>query len=344
MSTAFLFPGQASQYVGMGKDLYDASPIAKRVFDLANGVLDIRIKSFCFCGPEESLRQTAITQPAVFTHSIAALEMLRANGVEPDIVAGHSVGELAALVCAGALETEDGLRLVSVRAQAMSAAGKTRPGTMAAIIGLDDKGVRAGHKLFNSATGALCSTMELYMIHIDMDARRAVPMAADKRGEVEAAIAVWDGPEREERAQPASDERFILTHRDTTKPWEIDVVGHVGFQFYIHRFSSAGAQLFAAMGLDSGYQREHRLGFSTFEFQVRFQRELNAGAIVDVKSALVHMGGSSIRVQHRLYNAATNELSAVLDQFGVMLDLDARRPKRISDDIRQRAEPFLIAV
>ena len=213
-----------------------------------------------------------------------------------------------------------------------------------AIIGLDDKGVRAGHKLFNSATGALCSTMELYMIHIDMDARRAVPMAADKRGEMEAAIAVWDGPEREERAQPASDERFILTHRDTTKPWEIDVVGHVGFQFYIHRFSSAGAQLFAAMGLDSGYQREHRLGFSTFEFQVRFQRELNAGAIVDVKSALVHMGGSSIRVQHRLYNAATNELSAVLDQFGVMLDLDARRPKRISDDIRQRAEPCLIAV
>jgi [acyl-carrier-protein] S-malonyltransferase len=141
MSTAFLFPGQASQYVGMGKDLYDASPVAKRVFDLADSVLDFRIKSFCFCGPEESLRQTAITQPAVLTHSIAALEMLRAKGIQPDIVAGHSVGELAALVCSGALELEDGLRLVSVRAQAMSAAGKTRSGTMAAIIGLDEDAV-----------------------------------------------------------------------------------------------------------------------------------------------------------------------------------------------------------
>jgi [acyl-carrier-protein] S-malonyltransferase len=143
MSTAFLFPGQASQFVGMGKDLYDASPIAKRVFDLADSVLDIRIKSFCFCGPEESLRQTAITQPAVFTHSVASLEMLKENGITPDIVAGHSVGELAALVAAGCLEIEDGLRLVSVRGQAMSAAGKTRQGSMAAIIGLEDDQVRA---------------------------------------------------------------------------------------------------------------------------------------------------------------------------------------------------------
>jgi [acyl-carrier-protein] S-malonyltransferase len=143
MSTAFLFPGQASQFVGMGKDLYDASPVAKRVFDLADGVLDIPIKSFCFGGPEESLRQTAVTQPAVFTHSIAALEMLRDKGIQPDIVAGHSVGELAALVAAGVLEIEDGLRLVSVRAQAMSAASKTRQGSMAAIIGLEDDEVRS---------------------------------------------------------------------------------------------------------------------------------------------------------------------------------------------------------
>ena len=122
----------------MGKDLHDGSPLAARVFDLANNVLDVRIKSFCFSGPEESLRQTAVTQPAVFTHSVAALEMLKDRGIEPDVVAGHSVGELAALVASGAIGIEEGLRLVSVRAQAMSAAGKTRPGSMAAIIGLDD--------------------------------------------------------------------------------------------------------------------------------------------------------------------------------------------------------------
>lgn len=211
-----------------------------------------------------------------------------------------------------------------------------------AIVDVDQKGLRAGHKLINSATGELCSTLEQYLLHIDMEARRAIPFGDELQSRLRSVCADWDGPKREERAQPASDEGFILSHRDTTKPWEIDVVGHVGFQFYVHRFSSAGAQLFAAMGLDSNYQRENRLGFSTFEFQLRFMRELNAGAIVDVKSALVHMGGSSIRVQHRLYNAATNELSAVLDQFGVMLDLDARRPKRVPDEVRERAKAVLV--
>lgn len=141
MATAFLFPGQASQYVGMGKDLCDAEPEAKAVFNLADRVLDVPLKTFCFNGPEESLRQTSVTQPAVFTHSVAALRLLEQQGRRPDFVAGHSVGELAALVASGALDLEDGLHLVDARAQAMSAAGKTRPGTMAAIIGLDDDDV-----------------------------------------------------------------------------------------------------------------------------------------------------------------------------------------------------------
>ncbi|MBK34247.1 MAG: [acyl-carrier-protein] S-malonyltransferase [Gemmatimonadetes bacterium] len=141
MATAFLFPGQASQYVGMGKDLCDAEPEAKTVFSLADRILDVPLKTFCFNGPEESLRQTSVTQPAVFTHSVAALRLLEQQGRRPDFVAGHSVGELAALVASGALDLEDGLHLVDARAQAMSAAGKTRPGTMAAIIGLDDDDV-----------------------------------------------------------------------------------------------------------------------------------------------------------------------------------------------------------
>jgi len=192
MSIAFLFPGQASQFVGMGKDLYDASPHAAKVFDLADNVLDIRIKSFCFCGPEESLRQTAVTQPAVFTHSVAALEMLREKGITPDIVAGHSVGELAALVAASVITTEDGLRLVSVRAQAMSAAGKTRSGTMAAIIGLDDETVETlcgeassaglvrpanfncpGQTVISGEDRGITKAMELAK---EMGAKRALPL------------------------------------------------------------------------------------------------------------------------------------------------------------------------
>jgi [acyl-carrier-protein] S-malonyltransferase len=138
MSIAFLFPGQGSQFVGMGHDLYQTYPEARAVFDLANKVLDIEIKTFCFDGPEDSLKQTAITQPAIFTHSVAAYEVIKKHNHRPTLVAGHSVGELAALVAAGVMSLEDGFRVVCVRGQAMQTAGKKRPGAMAAIIGLDD--------------------------------------------------------------------------------------------------------------------------------------------------------------------------------------------------------------
>ncbi len=122
----------------MGYDLYRTAPEAHKIFDLADDLLDIDIKSFCFNGPAESLKQTAVTQPAIFAHSIAALEILKTRGLHPDLVAGHSVGELAALVAAGVMRVEDGFRVVSVRGHAMQVAGKIRPGTMAAVLGLND--------------------------------------------------------------------------------------------------------------------------------------------------------------------------------------------------------------
>ena len=138
MKHAYVFPGQGAQAVGMGKDLYDNVPEAKELFEKANEILGFRITDIMFAGTDEELKQTKVTQPAVFLHSVI---MAKALGVKPDAAAGHSLGEFSALVVAGALSFEDGLKLVSKRALAMQAACEAQPGTMAAILGLDDKTV-----------------------------------------------------------------------------------------------------------------------------------------------------------------------------------------------------------
>ena len=136
MKQAFIFPGQASQYVGMGKDLYENYPVCKDTFDLANEILGFDINKICFEGPEEELKQTNITQPAIFIHSIAVFRALKSQGKLPMATAGHSLGEYSALVAAGSLSFDDGLKLVHRRGELMHQAGKDQPGTMAAIIGL----------------------------------------------------------------------------------------------------------------------------------------------------------------------------------------------------------------
>jgi [acyl-carrier-protein] S-malonyltransferase len=136
MKRAFIFPGQASQFVGMGKDLYEQFDPAKKYFNLANEILDRDLKQICFEGPEEELKQTYNTQPAIFVHSVIVFTLLKDKNILPEGVAGHSLGEYSALVAAGSLSFEDGLRLVKIRSELMYRAGKEKPGTMAALIGL----------------------------------------------------------------------------------------------------------------------------------------------------------------------------------------------------------------
>lgn len=134
MKTAFLFPGQASQFVGMAKDLVEAYPAARELFDIANDIMGDDLSRICFEGPEDVLKQTKYTQPAIFTHSVVVTRLL---GAKVDAAAGHSLGEYSALVAAGALTFEDGLRLVKRRGELMQEAGVRSPGAMAAVIGAE---------------------------------------------------------------------------------------------------------------------------------------------------------------------------------------------------------------
>ncbi|HBG41075.1 ACP S-malonyltransferase [Limibacterium fermenti] len=140
MKTAYVFPGQGAQFSGMGKDLYETSPLAKALFEKANDILGFRITDSMFSGTDEELRQTKVTQPAIFLHSVILAKTL-GDDFKPDMTAGHSLGEFSALVTAGAMSFEDGLTLVYKRALAMQKACEATPSTMAAILALPDEKV-----------------------------------------------------------------------------------------------------------------------------------------------------------------------------------------------------------
>jgi len=139
MKSAWLFPGQASQYVGMGKDIFDHTDLGKHYFECANDIMECDIQSIIFNGPKEKLKQTQYTQPAIYIVSVILGELLKEKGFTPNAVAGHSLGEYSALAVANAFDFETGLSLVKVRAESMAKAGVTQEGAMAAIIGIEDK-------------------------------------------------------------------------------------------------------------------------------------------------------------------------------------------------------------
>jgi [acyl-carrier-protein] S-malonyltransferase len=151
MKHAFVFPGQGAQFPGMGKQQYENSSFAKRIFEQANEILGFRISDVMFEGSEEDLKQTRITQPAIFLHSVIAFKGI--ESIKPDAVAGHSLGEFSALVANGTLSFESGLQLVSLRAQAMQKACEVTPSTMAAVLGLEDEKVETICKQVQEETG-----------------------------------------------------------------------------------------------------------------------------------------------------------------------------------------------
>ena len=174
MKIAYVFPGQGSQYVGMGKDLYEQNALAKELFDKANDILGYKITDIMFEGTDEDLKQTKVTQPAVFLHSVISALCL-GEEFKPDMVAGHSLGEFSALVAAGALDFEDGLRLVYARAMAMQACCEKVPGSMAAIINLPDETIEQ-----------ICSEIDGMVVPVNYNSPGQVVISGEENAVVEA--------------------------------------------------------------------------------------------------------------------------------------------------------------
>lgn len=211
------------------------------------------------------------------------------------------------------------------------------------VIGVEPDGLLLGHKLFDSESGALCTTVEQRVHHVELASRRAVAFYAEQRRAAEARRVPWDGPPRELRPHARGLEGFRDTARDTVKPWEMDVFGQSALASYIHRFSAANSHTLAGFGMTPSYMRAERRGFSTFEFQLALTGALRPGDLIRVRSAPVHVGNSSVRLLHVMTNEKTGERVATLEQFGVHLDLDARRPAPLPDALRDKARAMLAA-
>lgn len=209
------------------------------------------------------------------------------------------------------------------------------------ILDITADGLLIGHRLTNSETDALCTTVEQRVVHVEMEGRTPVPLDEAARHAAEAHRVAWDGPPRERRPAPRGFAGFRDAARDTVKPWETDVSGQSALSFFIHRFSAANSQALATFGMTPAYMREERRGFSTFEFQLALSGRLGPGDPVLVRSGLLHVGTSSLRLFHAMMNVRSGERCATLDQLGVHFDQDTRRPTPLPDALREKAKAIL---
>ena len=210
------------------------------------------------------------------------------------------------------------------------------------VIGVEADALVLGHKVFDSASGELCTTVEHRVRHVAVETRTAVDLSAAQRRAAESLRVEWDGPKRERRPRPAGLEGFRDSARDTVKPWERDATGEIALAFHIHRFSAANGHAIAAFGMTPDYMRSERRGFSTFEFQLGVDGTLQSGDRVRVRSGLLHVGNSSMRLLHVMTNERSGERVASLEQLGVHLDMEARKSTPLPDALRERARAVLV--
>ncbi len=206
-----------------------------------------------------------------------------------------------------------------------------------AALGVDD-GLRLGHRFVDSTSGETVTWI---------DARwdpGSAPLPAARRDAIGARLAAWNGPEIEKRPEPVSTAGFMPTARGRVKPGDLDAAGCFSLSAMVHRFSNASGQVAAAVGMDPGLMQQRRRGFSTFEMGLRLSGALRLNEPYLIETGIGHLGNSSLRMIHRMTNAHSGAEIARLGQFGVNLDLDARRPARWDEDIRARAAALVVAV
>lgn len=212
-----------------------------------------------------------------------------------------------------------------------------------ALVARRGKTAVIGHNMINSASGETTATLYQTTLHFDMDARRALDVPDGVADKLDARLVDWTGPDPVSRDFPEGLAGLLPGGRDTVQPWEVDVLGHATFSQYIRRFSAANMHVMTAVGFSAEYMRSRRRGISTFELDVRYLRELHIGDLVTVHSTLADVGRSSYRLVHKLVNAASGELAAQMSQYSVHLDLDARRPTPLPDEIREKAQALIAA-